>query len=187
MRKNKKGEIGLGGIVMIFIGIIVALALVGPIFNAQGQMTKLLPVTGQSTNLATSCMVNLVGDIDFSVNESVAACNITASAWYPVGDWRRLESQCYISSVTVRNATLDFTVDTDYEVFADQGIIRMLNTSGTQTGYANTTIIDYSYCGEGYNKDSSSRTIATLIGLFAVLALMAFSLEWMGVTNFLNR
>ncbi len=187
MKRNKKGEMGIGGIVLLFMGIIVALSLIGPIFDAQGQMTKLLTVTDESDTLSTSCMLDIGGDIRFSVNESNSACNITANAWYPAGDWRRLESQCYISSVTVGNSTENFVANTDYKVFASEGIIQMLNTSDTQNGSANTTLSDYSYCGEGYNKSSSSRTIATLIGLFAALALMAFALEWMGVVNIFDR
>ena len=187
MVKNKKGEASLGVIILTFIGIIVAIALLVPIFDTQAQMTTLQSAV-ETTNLsANGCSLVVVGGAE--VNESVAACNLTAGAWYPTGDWRILDGQCALSSVVVANAAGDALVlDTDYELFASTGIIRMLNTTSTnESALGFNVVANYDYCAEGYNTSGSSRTMATLIGLFAALALMAFSLEWMGVTNFLDR
>jgi len=177
---NKKGQLGVGKIVIVFMGIIVAFALLVPIFNTQNQLTDKQPVTDETYNLSSrGCYVG--GE----VNESVALCNVTVAARYPTGDWRASDSQCNLGSVVITNATgTDLVLDTDYESYAGTGIIRMLNTTSTNsTGLGDNVLMDYNYCAEGYNNNGGSRSVAGLIGLFAALALLGFVLEATGITN----
>jgi len=177
---KNKGQIGVGAYVIMAVAIIFCIALLTASAEQTSLLTQKQPVTDKTTDLsATGCLT-----AGGQVNESNSACNITADNWYSAGDWRLSDSQCYLSAVTVSNDTTSLTVDTDYVLFESTGIIQMLNTTETENGtIGNDVLIDYSYCDSGYNKDSGSRTIANLILLFAALALLAFILEYSGITN----
>lgn len=179
---NKKGELTTGGVVLIFVGIIVGIVLISAIAGYQNQVTALQSVTDETTDLsATGCLTS-----DGQVNESNSACNLTATHWYDSGDWRESESQCYLSSVTVGNSTTDLTSATDYNLYASSGLVQMLNTTETtNSSFGNDVLVDYSFCSEGYNKDGSSRSVAGLWTLFAALALVAFVL--FGIREWINQ
>lgn len=170
---NKKAQTAMGVIIFLAIGILFGLAIFQQIVDTQSELTNLGTITDEVTNLTA------VGCYDASgvVNESNSACNITVSKWYPSGDWRRSESACYLSNVVVSNATgTALVLNTDYRIDSDSGIIVMLNTDATnKTNLGENALIDYSYCREGYNKDSSSRGIARMISVFSALAILAFS------------
>jgi len=170
---DNKGQLTVGAIVILMMGIFAGLAIFGEVVDQQSKLTDLQTVADETTNLTAVSCYTAGGE----VNESSANCNITVDNWYPAGDWRASESQCYISSVTVSNATgTALTLSTDYTVDSDAGVITMLNTTDTnQTGLGENVLVDYSYCAEGYNKDSGSRGIARTISLFAAMALLAFA------------
>jgi len=180
---NKKGQVGVGAYVIMAVAIIFCIALIIASAEQTNKMTSLQSVTDETTNLTVSCYDT------GQVNESNSACNITVDSWYSAGDWRLSDSQCYLSSVTVSNATgTALTLNTDYNLFSSTGIIQMLNTTDTNsTNLGEDVLIDYSYCDAGYNKDGSSRSIANLILLFAALALLAFILEYSGITRWTGR
>jgi hypothetical protein len=180
---DKKGELNTGGVVLIFIGIIVAFALIGAIASVQNQVTTLQSTTGESTDLsATSCFIPALGH----VNVSNSLCNLTADYWYPSGDWRASESQCYLSSATVGNGTVTYTANTDYRLFEEEGVVQLLNTTTTTNATSgNNAVLAYSFCDEGYNKDGGSRSMAGLWTLFAALAIVAFVL--LGIKEWINR
>lgn len=169
--RNNKGQTSFGTIILLFIGIIVAIALLGSIINTQSLATSLQPSVNETSNLQTLGCLTSIGE----VNESNSACNITISNWV-ADDWRSGESQCSISSVVIANATgVALTVDVDYSVTAGSGLIQMLNTSDTiNSTNGNSILTSYNYCDIGYNKDSSARSIAGLWSLFAILALVGF-------------
>jgi len=165
---NKRGQMSLGMIVLLVVGVVVVLALMPTIINEQYKMTNKLSVDDETTNLTTEGCYTAGGQ----VNESDSDCNITVDAWYPSGDWRLSEGSCDLSSVTVTNGTgTELTASTDYNLHADEGLVEMLNTSDTES---TNILVDYDYCDEGYNKDSGSRGMASVISLFAALALLAF-------------
>ena len=168
---NKKGQLGLGGLVIVFIGIIFCIALLAPIFSSQSEMTTKQVVTNQSTSLVTA----YVGANE--VNESI---NYTL---YTQSDWK--QADCPLTSVSLKNATgTALVADTDYTLYASQGVFSLLNTSSTvpaTTG--NVTYGYYTYCADGYNKDQGSRSVAGFIGLFAILALVVFVLDRAGIID----
>ena len=179
---NKKGQLEVGGVILIFVGIIVAVALLIAVAGTQNQVTELQSITDETTDInSAGCLIALG-----QVNESNTACNITVDEWYPSGDWRASESQCYLSSVVVGNSTTSLTSATDYNLYSSTGIIQILNTTKTQnSSFGNSVLIDYSFCAEGYNKEGSSRSIAGLWTLFGALALVAFVL--IGIREWINR
>lgn len=172
---NKRGQVG--ALILIFIGAIVCIALLTQIINTQDLVTEKQTAINETKALnTTGCVVPAGGgQVNQSVTyPSIAACNITVNS-APTG-WKLSDSSCALTSVTVRNITggQSFVAGTDYNLFAQTGIIQMLNSTNTKSGSANTTLITYSFCGDGYNSDAGSRGIARTWTLFAVLGLLAF-------------
>lgn len=168
---NKKGEMNLGSIIMIFIGIIFGIALLVPIFNTQAEMTTKMISTNETTDLAAlNCFTGS------AIDESNSACNVTllnnpsSSTWKP--------TLCPIDGVSIINGSgTELTDSTDYNVFGSIGVIQMLDTTDTQNDtFGDSVLISYQSCGDGYNVDSGARGIAGIIGLFMAFALFAFIL-----------
>ena len=176
---KKKGQEGgpLGEIILIFTAVIVGIVMIGQVFDTQNIVTELQSVTDESDSLSSCYGYNLSGTDLWDVNESNSACNITLTNWYDSGNWRASESQCYLSSVVVTNSTgtLTLTESTDYNLFEESGIIQFLNTANTNNNSLtdNATLTDYSFCGEGYNKEASSRGVAKLWGIFGALIILS--------------
>lgn len=154
--------------------IFVALALIQETFNQQTHMTT--KNTGVDTIDTTAA--KLGEDYNVTVNLGPVA-NV------PTG-WKIEE--CPLSGITVTNATgTALTVTTDYTLNVTTGVLNVLNTTATRNAFGpnNNSIVTYSFCEDGYNKDSGSRGIAGTIGLFAVIALFIIvagfaGREWLG-------
>jgi len=166
---NNRGQLTVGLVVVLFMGVIVSMAMMTDVINTQYKMTNKLSVANATTNL-TSVGCYASGQ----VNESNANCNITLISAQAEGDWRN--TYCPITSVVVKNNDgTALTLDTDYKLFASDTIVQMLNTTDTNsTNLGENVKVDFTYCDVGYNKDSSSRGIAKLISLFAALSVLAF-------------
>jgi len=170
LKKNKRGQMmggRLGVILMLFILIVVGIVFVEAIADNESKLTSKNSVDDETFNLTSNSCYTAGGE----VNESNSNCNLTVENWY--SDWRASESECYLSGVTVSNASdSELTADTDYVLYEDEGVIQMLNTTDTNsTNLGEDVLVDYEYCPYGYNVDSSSRSIASLITIFFVLAL----------------
>jgi len=167
--ENKKAQT-LGVILMLFIGIIVGLVLVQPIFDEQDSMTQRQTITDEAIDISAARLTS--NNINESYEFEVAQA--------PSG-WK--STHCPLTSVTYGNSSEDFTVTTDYIITSATGNFTLVNSTALIDS-DNDTLIDYTYCMDGYNVNSSSRTVAGLIGLFAVLGLMAFVLlgikQWIG-------
>ena len=168
---NKKGELNIGGIVILFVGIIFALALLAPIADTIGLMQNKQEIDNQSVSTVTGYIT--AQEVNESINYSVR----TQSAWKVI--------DCPLGSVVVRNDPGTILVlNTDYTLDANNGLYSLLNTSDTIPATSiNLTYVDYDYCADGYNKDSGSRSMLGLILLFSSLIILGFVLEKSGVTN----
>jgi hypothetical protein len=169
--KNRKGE--ANGFMLIFIAIItilLALAFITSVANTKSVQTDKQIVINESDSL-TTCYE---GSADNSVNETKPSCNITVAS-APTG-WELTSSECAIGSVVTTNGTGVYTLveGTDYDLFAQTGILRLLNT--TDTGGAslagNTTLTSYDYCGNGYLTSSGDRGLMNLIPTLMIIALL---------------
>lgn len=166
---NDKRGLDLGGIMILFVGIIFALALLPAIFSSQNLMTDKQSISNESNNLQVAgCYTT----IDEQVNESTTACNITLDQ--APTTWKITE--CPLSGVSVFNTTVTLVDGTGYNLFASSGIIQMLNVSSGASATGNDTFgnivsVDYTFCADGYNTSSGARGMARLIGLFAIIAL----------------
>lgn len=172
MRKiQKRAQLNVGQIIVLIMGIVASIAIFGAVIDQTAIGTTKSVSADETTNLSTVDCYNPLGQ----VRENETTCNITVGQ-APTG-WKIAD--CPIESVTVTNATgTALTLNTDYRLTASSGIIRMLNTSATNTtgatGLADEVLISYSWCRDGYNKDTSARTIFNLVPLFAAIAILAF-------------
>lgn len=178
-KMNKKGEIQnkLVTLILLLMVIVVSLVLLGNIANTKQKSTSTLSITNESFVL-TSCYTS-----ELQVNTSDTDCNVTVSKM-TTADWRRNDSQCYLSGVAVRNgAGSTLVANTDYTLFASEGLIQFLNTTGTSASPANTTYADYTYCDSGYFQNSGDRALANLwttLGIIALLIIVvAVGYRWM--------
>lgn len=168
-------------LIVAFLALILGVALIGQVASNSSVVTDKKNVADESHSLA-SCVLDIGGDLDFTINESNSACNITVTN-YPT-NWK--QEDCPLTSVVVGNATLDFTEDTDYRVFASSGVIQLLNTTTTSTGYANTTLVDYTYCGDDYLNSAWGRSVMKMVGGFFALALLGIGI-WLMYGIFRNE
>jgi len=170
---NKKAEITVGAILLIAIGIIVGIVLIQQIFQNQATMTTKNSVVSEVINIAPARLTG--GAINTTYPFAIANA-------YAASSWQYRDS-CTVDSITYGNATLTFTLGTDYNFGSINGTILLKNTvsvNGTAGGSPNLTYVSYSYCQDGYNQDSGSRGIASIIGLFTVIALLIFVI-YMGI------
>ena len=167
--KNKKGE----GNMLVTIIILAMLLFIGFAFvtstaNTKASITEKVNVVNEQ-DLLSECYVG------GTVNETNPACNITL-ANAPTG-WKLTEPQCAVGSVVVTNSTGGLVLEegTDYELFAQQGLIQFLNTSDTADLAGNITLTDYNYCPDGYLKSSGDRGLAGLIPTMMILVLLVIA------------
>jgi hypothetical protein len=162
----------IGTFVILFLGVVVALAMLPEIGSQQNLMTDTQPFT--ETQTLTGCYAD---GVTMQVNTSNPSCNRTLTR-APSGNY----VNCPLNSVVVTNRTSSvLTQNTDYKVYLSTGVVQYLNTSktnatslGTGLTHNNGTSASYEYCAEGYVTDSAGKSIVRLIGIFAALALVAF-------------
>ncbi len=165
---NRRGEISdFGKTIMLFVGIIVIVsAFIPTIFNTQNLLTDKQSVVNES-----------IAIIGISDGNSVNDTRNYTLANVPEG-WKLTD--CPITNFVLYNNTGNaLTVTTDYLFDATYGNFTMVNNTDTiniiASATGNTTLADYDYCDDGYNKDAGARGIAGIIGLFAVIALLAYA------------
>lgn len=171
---NKKAEIKnqFNIILGVFVLIILGFVFIVSVANTKALQTTKQPIINETTD------INAVGCLypNGEVNESSANCNITFAKWTAYAeDWRTQDSQCYPSSVVVINASgSELTLDTDYELYASDGVLRMLNTTDTiNSTNGNSILADYKYCDAGYLQSSGDRMLANLWTIMMILAILA--------------
>lgn len=173
--KNNKGQMSIGAIVFMFMMIIVSIVLIVETFNQQTILTTKNPVINETIDVASGRSV-FGTDMNNTINFSVANAQTN-------GSWQNI-SRCTIDGFTYGNSSTLWTDGTDYAFDGNTGTLTVINTTDTSESVTNTTFASYSYCQDGYNQDSSSRSIAGLIGLFAVFALLGFILWKMDILQF---
>ena len=157
----------------LFIGIIVALALLPQIFSEQATMTT--KQTADDELISIASIRNSSGGSEKNtsgldlLNKPVA------------GDWQ-YGGGCPLESFVLTNGSGDImTLNTDYVV--DATYFNVTFNQSTDDNYGligadNNTYADYTYCQDGYIQNSGARGVTPLIGLFSVIALIAFALYW---------
>lgn len=176
MLQDKKAQLNLGVLVLIAVGIIVCLVFVQQIFNDQATLTNKNTRLNETLSIASAR--NISGTED-TINSSVILYVSDAPTGWKVTD-------CPLTSFSIVNQSgTTLGLATDYNVTLSTGAVVFYNTLNVN-GTSNTTRVTYTYCMDGYNKDSGSRGVAGIIGLFAVLALAIWVIGY-GAKEWLNN
>ena len=146
----KKGEIGVGGILIAFIAIIVGLALMnGGIFDAIGTMTQKVTVANQTVTLpAAGSIVGLTGQ----AIESVIVTNASDGAVVPATNYTT-------QSRVVSNGALTANLLSNGGLFVSKSVN-----------------VSYIYEPAGYETSSGGRALISLIAIFMALAVAVVAL-----------
>jgi len=169
-------KITIGMFIILFIGVIVVLAMFPQISGDVHDMTTKQYVENESVDISDP----VSGRVNMVINESTEY-TITN---YPE-DWRTVNTACHITTFEFRNQTNVTMVNgTDYVFWADNGTFVLLDTPDMNTSEDNATYYDYTFCPEGYMTNSSSRTVANLILIFAALGLVSFAIYY-GVRGYI--
>ncbi len=178
---NRKGEMSVGEIVLLAIGIMLGAIFFVVIADTTTILTDAQDVTDESFDLGDCYAVSVTKT---HINESSSLCNQTLVN-IP-SSWQVNDSAYNVFGVTVTNSTggLELVDASDYNLYGGIGVIQYLNTSNTEALAANNTLTDYSFYDSGYNKDSGSRSMARIILIFFALIVLAFSVK--GIREWIN-
>lgn len=164
-------------LVLAFIMLVVGSVFAAQIATSTNEKTDKTIAYDESYDLVAAGCINATEGGTINGTQD-AGCNITV-AHAPTG-WKLYDTDsCPLTNVVVNNgstAVANLVAGTDYNAFLDVGIIQMLNTTDTDEGFYNTTVIDYTYCGDEYINSTWARTVLDLIAGFFVLALLGGSL-----------
>jgi len=149
--KSKKGASNFGILILIFIGVIVAIALFSATFEPIGNMRNIYTITGgQITTAATGN-----GTVTLTGRENTTAITVVNAT--DGSDWSSnfgVETRNNAGGLAILLVTSDAAV-----------------AAGQNGSAANVT---YSYKPNGYNDSSGSRSIIGLILIMAALAIAIF-------------
>ena len=155
-------------LLLAFVTLIIGIMLIAPLATQSNIVTEKTVITDEVVSVATA-----QEPVFFYMNVStdVGPVANVPSSW-------KIED-CPLTSITVTNLTgTSLTVTTDYTLSATTGVLNILNTTATVNGFtgSNSSIINYTYCGDDYVNLSWGRTVLdSTIGFFG-LALLLTSL-----------
>jgi hypothetical protein len=145
---NKKGA-SLGALIMIFIGVIVAIALLVGMTSDVGNMRNIYTITNGS--ITTAAAVN--GTVTLTGRENTTAITVT--------NMTADHSANY--TVTTRNAGGSLAI-----------LLKTTDAAGAVGSNGTAMNVTYSYKPQGYNDSAASRAIVGLILIMAALAIAVF-------------
>lgn len=150
--KSKKGQMQVGGFVLMFIGVIVALALLG-----SGGISDGVTVVTQTVN-----------QVNQTFTAGAVGGNVTLNG-------QAAYNLVYTNATSgVAIASTNFTV-TNYVL--TNGDPRATLKTNANSVYAGKSVnITYTYEPVGYATDSGTRSITQLITILSALAVIAFVL-----------
>lgn len=154
-------------LIVVFVGIIFALALLPSIANDSAKVSTKQTFINDSTTYAAA--VAPAGQI----NESYQM-NLTKH--WDATDWRATD--CPITSYTFTNSNgTAYTEDTDYVFTAAYGNFTLIDTYKVNwtVGQDNLTLVNYTYCDPGYSTEGSARASISIIPTLLILVLIIFA------------
>ena len=158
-------EIGVAGLIILFIGIIVAVSFLPEIADTTKKMTDKITVTNESHTITSAGLIK--GD---RVNDTYPYTITNAPSGWDVDN-------CPTESFTLSmsNGTA-FTVTTDYVLTASTGTFTLENSDAINKTLSenNFTGAGYKYCDEGYVGSAGGRAVANILVLMSILGLLGF-------------
>ena len=156
-----KLDLGIGTLVVMFLGIMVVIAMFPTIANQTTSMTSKNNIVNETINIASARVVTLV-------NESKSSFTVANE---PDG-WRI--TGCPLTSFSAlgwNGSTL--VLDTDYNVTLSTGVITFKNTNLLNATTNNNTYVTYTYCPESYTTGATA-SVVNLVLIMAALGLIGF-------------
>ena len=153
--------------VAAFIAIIVGVALIGSIATGTQAVTTLSVIDDE--------VVSIEGFRDGS-NYSIRENDSVSVAQATAGSWKADYSDCNLVATYFGNSTLNL-IGTNYSL-SSAGILTLTNTTHTYNlmNITNSTIIDYTYCGDDYLATGWNRTVLNLTPGFFGLAILGIGI-----------
>jgi uncharacterized membrane protein len=166
-------------LITAFIVLVLAVAFIASISDQTNTVIQKTQVSQESIDNVVSLNRLANNTIGIGDGFSVTAANASLVANNRLGTWKADQTDCELSETFVGNSTGaagapagTFTETTDYR-FSTDGRLVILNTPETQAS-GNTTLVSYSYCGDGYVNSSWGRTLlGTNVGFYALAILIA--------------
>ena len=155
------GNVTLGTIIAIFVGVVVVMGIIPAIADNTGIMTTKSTTTDEAIDLSTAWSAGQHG-----VNSTLAVFTIEDE---PTG-WKT--TGCPITNFVYGNSSVDFTLTTDYTFVASTGVLTV-NPTAVVNNSGNDTLVDYTWCRDGYTT-GATQSIVNLILIFAGLAIVAY-------------
>jgi predicted Kef-type K+ transport protein len=167
--ENNRGQIVIGGLIMIAITVIVGAIILQASAQNIGTMTDKITVTENISVIpARTSNTSLNVSIPLSVTNKYAST-----------DWRYTDCPMSGFTASVNNGD-PLTVTTDY-VFTNTGTFVLKDTTATDAIVAdagtNKTLVTYTYCPSTYSNDSGSRAVAGLIIIMIALAIAVVAMS----------
>jgi len=156
---NKKAQLELGLIILTFVGVIVALAIfTGGITGSVGDVSTLGSINVSSSGTNTG-RLTLVDD---------TAQNLAGKA---VSNFRMMNVTVTLIPLTTNYTLANNLIDTNGDLTA-----QVTPLTGTVAFYGALANVSYIYQPVTYISDAGGRSIASLILIFAVLAIAMVAL-----------
>jgi len=154
---------GLGGLIILFIGVIAVFAMLPEVSNTTTIMTEKQNITLEPFDMSPA-IISEVGSIHEGYNFTITN--------YPT-TWRITD--CPVTDFVLWNQTQSALAADNYTLNASTGKFSLKDSFVLNKSIAgNTSYISYFYCDEGYVASSSGRTVTKLILVFAAIGILAF-------------
>ncbi len=150
---NDKGQINIGSILVVFIGVIVALVLIPAIGEHAGTVT-----TTQRVNNVTFTFPANNTNLDLTGQEIITVHNIFNATGGEV------------------IATANYTVREIVSTTTGVKTINIIGIDGNNAYAGQSANISYTYGSDGYADSAAARSVTDLILIFAGLAVAIFAL-----------
>lgn len=149
-------------LIMAFVLVLVGVALITQIASTSLTATSKKQITNEAITITAARFNETHTNTTYPFPVAHAPAD---------GDWQANDG-CPIASVVYGNSTKDYTLTTDYLFNLTTGVLTLKNSS-VIIGGSNSTLIDYTYCGDDYLNSDWGRTVLLLVGGFFALALLA--------------
>lgn len=149
-------------LIVTFIGLLLAVALIQPIADSVVGQTSFLSVSGENIDISSARLA------DNNINETT----LLTIARQPNTAGNSNQS---ITSFVLTNGTTTATNGTHYIIYPNNGTLTLLNTSFWVDTIVNTTSASYNWATDNYLPDATNRSLVSIILIFMAIAAFMFA------------
>lgn len=170
---NKKGQMTVGKLVILAVAIMIGVMFIVQMSTSTNVMTK-PQAYSEEINISSAFIDdnNINTTKKFYVTEAYVGDKEYKATY---------GSECDIVPTVKNDAEETYVDPTDVVRLVDGGLTFKNTTKVLEGGDVLT--LTYTYCAEGYSKDASGRTTATLIIVLSSLALLILVIDYTGIAD----